>query len=172
MAKNKQIDIRERALRKPAGIVRRLNEGETVTVRFLYEFGPDSPGWGWLASAFDEDRGRTAFFEDDEDIPPGTKNVRESFFAAAFDCEDKNRDLPLDVWELRKSLVEKLVEYDAEYGSITDRNYKIRRRGTGLETTYAATPMDARPMGKKMLRAQKEADGMLADRVDQLLSDQ
>ena len=169
----KQSKLRERALKKSAGIVRRLNEGETVTVRFLFEMDDDDNGWRWLASSFDEERSRTVFFEDDEDIPPGTKNIREAYFAVAYDCDAKDRDLPIDVWELRKSLVSKLItEFEEEYGSITDRNYKIRRRGTGLETTYAATPMDASPMGKKMIRARKEADGILADRLDQLLSDQ
>jgi len=171
--KQKQSKLRERALRKPAGIARRLGEGETVTVRFLFEMDDEDNGWRWLASHFDEQKGRTIFYEDDDDIPEGTANVREAYFAVAFDCDDKQRDMPIDVWELRKSLVSKLItEYEEEYETITDRNYKLRRRGTGLDTEYSATPMDAAPMSKKMKRAQKEADGLLLDKLDQLLAEQ
>ena len=132
-------------------------------------------GWLWLASHFDEERGRTVFYEDEEEIPEDTANVREAYFAVAYDCDDKDRDLPVDVWELRKSLVAALItEYEADYETITDRNYRIRRRGTGLDTTYSATPAKEgeTPFTKKMKRARDEADGLIMDTLDQLLANQ
>lgn len=166
----KRDDFRSRAKRRAAGFARRLGEGETVTVRFLFEMDDEENGWGFLLSQFDSEKQRTIFYEDEDDTPEGAAGVRESYFATAYDCDDKERDVPIDVWELRKTLVVKLIEFEDEYGSVTDRDYKLRRRGTGVDTTYAATPLDAVPMSKKIAKARKIADGLLESKLDQLLS--
>lgn len=38
------------------------------------------------------------------------------------------------------ALRSQLIEYDTEYGSIDDRNYRIKRSGNGLQTTYTVIP--------------------------------
>ena len=59
--------------------------------------------------------------------------------------------------------------YDEEYGGITDRNYKLSRKGEDLKTTYSAIPMDKKPMNKRMLQAKKEHKGKLVTVLEDAL---
>ena len=123
-------------------------------------------GWQYLVSHYDEDTRRSYFYEDEGDLPEGVKNPRESFFALAYDVES---DI-VHVWELRKTMVVELIEYEEEYGSITDRNYKLKRRGEDINTKYTATPMDKCDMTKKVVKARGNVGTHLSDALESLLS--
>ena len=168
--KEKVNRLKERAERSRGGPVRRLAEKETAEVRFLFPMTEESGGWVALDSYFDTESKRFFYFEDSEDIPAG-KNIREAFFTLAYDVDSGS----VDIWELRKTLSKELSKFDTAYKGITDRNYQLSRTGTDMNSTeYTAVPMDPKPMGKKMLKAQAEAEksGLeaLVEYVDQLLS--
>lgn len=48
-----------------------------------------------------------------------------------------------------KGLTPALVEYADEYGSLCDRDYKITRRGSGIETTYTLLPREVALLTKE-----------------------
>ena len=167
--KTKQLNFREMAKRRVGGPVRRLAENDTVEVRFLFEMEDAVHGWKYLINYFDEEQRRSFFFEDADDVPADAKSVRESYFALAYDVNAEDDD-PVDVWELRKTMVLGLVEFEEEYGSITDRNFKLKRRGKGMDTKHTATPMDKSPMSKKVVRARDNVGDRFSDALDSLLS--
>lgn len=47
-----------------------------------------------------------------------------------------------------KGLTPTLVEFSDDYGSICDRDYKLTRRGTSIETTYTLLPKEVSPLTK------------------------
>lgn len=163
--KSKKESFKDKAKKKSGGSVRRLGEGETAEVRFLFEMSDSVNGWGSLAGYFDEPEQRSKFYEDAEDGPEGVV-LKDAFFTVAIDIEEGS----IDVWELRKTLVLALVEYEEEYSSITDRNYKLKRRGQGMKTKYTATPMDSSPMTKKMNKMIEVAEGKMASALADLLA--
>ena len=67
-----------------------------------------------------------------------------------------------DVWEPRvldqkftaAHVAESLLEFASEYGTIVDRDYKIKRKGVQQDTQYTLVPM-----------APKDADPSIADLV-------
>ena len=159
----KKPDIRKLAKRSRSGPIRRLDKGETAEVRFLFEMDD----WGALFGHYDETTKRSSYYESEDDLPVGA-SPRDSFFTVCYDVVNKS----VDVWELRKTLVSDLVECEVEYGTVTDRNYKLKRRGEDLKTKYSAVPCDKSPMGKKMkeARAKAEEEGVLAKVLDTMLS--
>ena len=156
----KATTFQERAKQKSSGPTRRLQKGETAEVRFLFEMNHPDNGWKCLTGYFDTEAKRSYFIEDEDDLPKGAE-ARDSFFAVAYDVNEGT----VDVWELRKTLAAALVDLEEEYGSITDRNYKLKRRGSGLDTKYTVTPLDPSKMGKKHLKAATKADGRLDSRA-------
>jgi len=169
MAKNKnksgKNDFLDVLAKSNAGVCRRLAKGETATVRFLYEVeDEDMPGWDTLSVFFDEEAQRSFYFESANDAPEGT-TVRTAFFAVAYDVETKNTE----VWEFRKSLVQELNEYRLKFGNITDRNYRIRRTGEGLNTKYRADERDKQPMSKGMQKAVANSKNLLEEVLNELL---
>ena len=162
----KKESFKDKAKKRAGGAVRRLDKGETAEVRFLFEMeGGEDGGWNTLVSYFDEDEQRSKFYEDEDDVPDGEVG-KETYFGLAYDVNKKS----VDVWELRKTLVLNLIEYEEEYKTITDRNYKLKRRGEGFKTKYTATPMDSSPLTKRMQKARDEAEGKLAEALSTLLS--
>ena len=91
---------------------------------------------------------------------------RTSFFCAAYDTE---RD-KAQVWELRKSLAGDISDFDDEYASTSDRDYKITRKGTMYETEYTAVPLDKSKMKKKYLEAREEMRGKVTLAVAAILA--
>ena len=63
-----------------------------------------------------------------------------------------------------------LAEYDDEYGSITDRSYKLKRRGEGLDTEYIATPLEKESPSDRLKKIKRNSDGLLRDSLNALLS--
>ena len=157
--------FREAAERSAKGPARRLNKGESTEVRFLFELGDEVHGWRYLASYYDPEKKRSFFFEDDEDIPAG-KDLRETFLAVAYDVEKG----AVEVWELRKTMIQKLLKCEAEYKTVTDRNYRLKRTGDGLDTEYDPIPLDSKPLTKKMEKAKNKAEDILQEAVERLLS--
>ena len=143
--------VRERVKQSSGSIARRLDPGETAEVRFLYELD-DSRGWQAHACYFDQKTQRTVYIDDGDNVPRKAE-PRDSYFALAFDVKSGS----VDVWEFRKTLADELVRFEEDdFGTIRDRNYKIRRRGEGMNTKYSATPQSPSPLTKKMKRARDD----------------
>ncbi len=160
--------FKERAKARASGPVRRLGPGETAEVRFVSEMSDEegTEGWAFLHSHYDADERRTSYYRMGE--APAGSDVRDAFFCLAY-----SPDTGVEVWEIRKMLAVDLVDAEEDRGTICDRNYKLRRRGEGLETTYKAIAMDASPEPKKLtkLRASGALDSMLSDRLAILLDE-
>ena len=107
-----------------SGPCRRVAKGANPVLRFLYPMSDEENGWNYLMMEFDSESRRSNYYE----VDSAPKKAREIFFAVAYDTEAKT----VDVWELKKSVVKQLSDYDDDYETITDRAYKIRRRGMGL----------------------------------------
>ena len=167
MAKNKPkaTDFLDALAKSGSGACRRLGKGETANVRFLYEVDAEgAPGWRTLSVFFDEEAQRSFYFESDNDAPQGA-TPRTAFFAVAYDVDTKETN----VWEFRKSLVQELNEHRLKYGTITDRNYRLRRMGEGLQTKYRADDGDEQPMSKGMKKAQDKNSSLIEEVLDELL---
>jgi len=143
---------------------RRLEQGESVVVHFVYEF-TNSDGWRRLYRYFDEKEQRSVYLTDSEDAPEGV-SCSGSFFGVGWDVKEKR----LDVWELRKSLAKELIEFEEEHGSIIDRPYKLQRRGEGKKTRYRALPQEPAGLSKKTKKAVANSADMLSEVLDVLLS--
>ncbi len=141
----------------------RLNAGDNYKIRFLQELTED-------AANFDEDKGtgivvpvhsaphdfkkKIACTIDDpefdykcwahEQIPVvnGWKPVQHVLInVAVLDKEENWSAKILDQTFSPKHVVNTLVEYASEYGSITDKYYKISRIGSGMsDTNYQLIP--------------------------------
>lgn len=48
-----------------------------------------------------------------------------------------------------KGLAPTLVEFSNDYGSLCDRDYKLKRSGEGINTTYTLLPREATPLTKE-----------------------
>ena len=156
-------DLKAMARRKK-GPVRRLGTGETAEVRFLRPMD-DPLGWRCLFSYYDEEKRRSFFYEEEDEVPAG-RDSRESYFALAMDIESGE----VEVWEIRKTMAGGLADFDDEYGGITDRNYRLKRRGEGLDTKYTSTPMDKSKFTKGMAKAKNKNSDKLVSVTDRLLS--
>lgn len=160
--------IKDAIEKGPKGVSRflKLADGESVTIRFLQEL--DESG-----KNFDADRGLAVGFY--EHMKPETY---ESFRCTmeqegrCAGCErapaDKrlrargrllinvlvrNKDGADEAKVFGTSLSSKglaptLVEYADDYGSLCDRDYKLTRRGEGINTTYTLVPREVTPFGK------------------------
>ena len=152
--------LRNAATKVTFGPARRLGKDEAVVIRFAGEMD-DTSCWAFLHSEFDQEASRTLYAIDEDELG----EPRPAFFAVAW----SNDTQELEVWELRKSLVAKFVEYEEEYKTLTDRAYKIRRKGEGLNTEYSATPVNIKLSAKKIRAAHLEDPEILTDALDKLL---
>lgn len=169
MAKNKSL--KDLVAQGSTGAVRRVKEGETAEVRFLFEPSDQSDDgrdlWVVLGSYWDEELKRSIYVELDDDYKSDASvKVRKNYFTVAYDTESQT----VNVWELRYKLMQSLSNYEEEYDTITDRNYKLKRKGKGIaDTDYIATPLAPKPMNKKMEKAKRECQGMLDAVIEQLV---
>lgn len=139
-----------------------LKDGQTVKGRFLQEFDVESPGYnekagqGFLAIQHQSpvDFRRTALCTADEGDCYGCEQYR----AGVKEYKQKsklyinflvqNPDGTSEVVVLSqgngpKSVTPQLLEMAGEYGTITNRSWKIKRTGSGQTTTsYTLTPLD------------------------------
>lgn len=160
----KKSGLREKLAESSGGPTRYLSVKEpTARLQFLRELD-DGDGWAYLDRVFDAEAGFSRFYYPGD--APG-KDVSTAYFAVAVDG-----DGDAAVWELRKTVLAKLEEYDAEYGSVTDRPYKISRTGEGKKgTKYTCVPLDRSDGVKKKARAELAATVDLHDVIESLVAD-
>jgi hypothetical protein len=143
----------------------KLDDGESVTIRFLQEL--DETG-----KNYDEERGvAIGFYEhmNPDDWTQAFKCTADTEGKCA-GCErapankkwrSKGRLLANvvvrgDTDEVKifgtglssKGLAPQLVDFSNDYGSLCDRDYKMTRRGSGIDTTYTLLPRDVSPFTK------------------------
>lgn len=129
----------------------KLGDGEAVRVRFAQELDYNSPsyveenGVGVMVRVIQpptKDGWKHRFYVTDE-----TEHLLEE----VEDWEKKTRlfinvvverdgEWNLELWDASKSTAKTLLEYSAEEGAITDYVYKVRRSGSGRDTTYILLP--------------------------------
>ena len=168
--KPKKSNIKKKLAESSRGMIRRLKEGERTEVRFLFEM-EDGDGWASLFSLYKPKEKRSYHSPDKEDLEEMKRKkekVRESWYAIAYDVKKKR----VEVWELRTTMLEKLNALDEEYGTLTDRNYRLKREGQGLDTDYTPVPMDKKKMSAKMEEARDKAakDGLMSKAIDYVLA--
>lgn len=143
----------------------KLGDGDSVTIRFLQEL--DETG-----KNYDGDRGvAIGFYEhmDPDDFARAFRCTQDE--GKCLGCEKvpsnkkwraKGRLLANVVVrgsegdEVRifstglssKGLAPQLVDFSNDYGSLCDRDYKMTRRGTGIDTTYTLLPRDMSALTK------------------------
>ena len=158
--------VLDRLLEKSAssGPVSRIKESQSVSLRFLFDLD-DGRGWEVLNYYFDREDQRSVFLTEGE-RPPGGQQVRTGFYAVAH-AEDTGETT---VWELRKSVFQQLRDCYLEFGTITDRPYKISRKGSGKNSTeYSAIPLGEAPLSKALKRERKENETKLAEVIELLV---
>ena len=162
--KHSADSLRDAARSSGGGICRRLEANETATVRFLFELGDGDDGWSYLQRVYDSSDQRSYYYMASEKVSGAGK----AFFAAGIDVDNDS----VEVWEIRQTMMAALIDHEEEYGTITDRNYKLRRRGDGRKTEYTAQPAKQtdKPTKKAIFKARNEATGMLHEALETLLS--
>ncbi len=141
----------------------KLNDGETVKVRFLQELDPDSPnyndkaGLGALAVEHQkpgdfkvragcsyEDEGRCwACEQHRKDFKAGWRPKTKLYINVLVTRQDGTQEVKvLSQGNGPKSITPWLLEYAGYVGSITDREFKMKRQGSGqTDTAYTLTPL-------------------------------
>lgn len=125
----------------------KIRDGQSLDVRFLQELDPAASGYdeayglaviATVMSPNTEDGWKYRYVMLEED---------EALIRATRDWQFKTRiyinvlvDGEVQVWDAPKSVAKNLLEYASEFGSITDRNYKVKRTGTGRDTQYIFMP--------------------------------
>ena len=146
----------------------KLEDGETVTIRFVQEF--DESG-----SNYSEDRGKV--FGTFEHIDPddftksfactaedgrcaGCEKVAVNYkwrpkgrlFANVIVRGGRGNEDKVKVFSTslskRNPLAGAILEFNDEYKSLCDRDYKLKREGLKLDTVYTLTPKDKTPLTK------------------------
>lgn len=145
----------------------KLSDGESVTIRFLQELEPSAKGYkeeygialGYYEhmnpDTYDsfvctkEELGRCAGCER---VPVNKKwRARGRLL---FNVLVRNND-GADVVKIfgtslsAKGLAPTLVEFSNDYGTLTDRDYKLTRRGESINTTYTLLPREVSPLSKE-----------------------
>lgn len=139
----------------------KLKDGQSVTLRFLQEL--DESG-----KMYDESRGlaitvfehknpndfsvRFLCTREEEGYCVGCEMAvadskwrrRPRLFINAYIAEEKAVKVLATGFSAR-SLGGTLIEYAEEFGTICDRNYKLKRIGEGLSTHYTLTPREVSP---------------------------
>lgn len=139
----------------------KIGDGEAVRVRFLQElddehdnFNEDA-GLGFLAIEHrhpKDFRKRAACTMDDEGrcwaceqvtIDKGWRQKRSLYVNVLVIRKDGSSEVAvMNQGFGPKSIAPQLVENAEVYNSITNREWRIKRSGTGLDTGYALTPLD------------------------------
>lgn len=79
----------------------------------------------------------------------------------------------VELLKLPKSLVDNLAEYADSYGTIMDRDYDLKKKGTGFNTTYSAVPDSPTKMKlEKYKRKMKDPEEALMEMVENQPSDE
>lgn len=141
----------------------KLNDGEQVKVRFLQELDPDSPnyneqnGLGFLAveheSPVDFKKRAVCTYDDEGQCvgceqyaagnPKFKQKVKLYINALVTKPDGSSEVVVVSQGNGPKSVTPQLIEAADEYGSITNRVFKLKRKGAGrTDTSYTLTPLD------------------------------
>ncbi len=139
----------------------KLRDGQSVTVRFLQELDESgkyySPDRGLAITIFDHidpDNYSVRFLctLDEEGRCPGCERVainkrwrrRSRLFINAW-VEELKAVKVVTTGFSSKSIGGLLVEYAEDFETLCDRNYKLRRSGEGIQTSYRLLPREVTP---------------------------
>lgn len=141
----------------------KLADNETVKVRFLQELDPDSPnyneqvGGGFVAVEHQhpndfkkrfvctmDEEGRCFGCEQYAAGQRGFKQKLKLYInALVMKADGSSEVVVVSQGNGPKSLTPQLLEAAGEYGSITNRVFKLKRKGSGqTDTSYTLTPLD------------------------------
>lgn len=141
----------------------KLNDGQTVKVRFLQELDADSPhyrddaGQGFLAiehqHPHDFKKRMVCSLDDEgrcygcEQYDKGVKEYRQKsklyVNALVTQPDGTSEVVVISQGNGPKSVTPALIDAAGEYGSITNRVWKLSRKGSGqTNTSYTLTPLD------------------------------
>ncbi|MFZ9740614.1 MAG: hypothetical protein ACO3DP_01345 [Candidatus Nanopelagicaceae bacterium] len=164
----------------------KLEDGESVKVRFLQELDPDSPnynenlGLGFIAVEHTnpKDYRRKALCSmDDQGKCFGCEQHRKDYKAGWKGRSrlyinvlvDNGKDDPfvaiLSQGSSGKTITPTLIEYAGEMGSITNLMWRIKRTGTKTDTSYTIIPLqkDETPFDYSSLELYKLEDSAVRD---------
>jgi hypothetical protein len=164
----------------------KLEDGESVKVRFLQELDPDSPnyneklGLGFIAVEHTnpKDYRRKALCSmDDQGKCFGCEQHRKDYKAGWKGRSrlyinvlvDNGKDDPfvaiLSQGSSGKTITPTLIEYAGEMGSITNLMWRIKRTGTKTDTSYTIIPLqkDEAPFDHSSLELYKLEDSAVRD---------
>ena len=139
----------------------RLDEGQSVRIRFANELDEDSPNYDVArdlaivvaehtnpqdykrkAVCTQEDEGRCFGCEMSQKEPKAGWRARNRFYTNLI--VDDGMEAPyVAVWSQglgKQSAVHTLLEYQSDTGSISNLTWKCKRQGTGTDTTYVLLP--------------------------------
>ena len=139
----------------------RLDEGQSVRIRFANELDEDSPNYDAArdlaivvaehtnpqdykrkAVCTQEDEGRCFGCEMAQKEPKAGWRARNRFYTNLI--VDDGMEAPyVAVWSQglgKQSAVHTLLEYQSDTGSISNLTWKCKRQGTGTDTTYVLLP--------------------------------
>ena len=146
----------------------RLDEGQSVRIRFANELDEDSPNYDATrdlaivvaehtnpqdykrkAVCTQEDQGRCFGCEMAQKEPKAGWRARNRFYTNLI-VDDGMESPYVAVWSQglgKQSAVHTLLEYTSDTGSISNLTWKCKRQGTGMDTTYVLLPTapDAEP---------------------------
>lgn len=129
----------------------KLEDNAAVKVKFLQELDYDADGYdeekgvGFMVVVFEPPvkdgwKYRYKLEEEDEHLLPelGDWNRKTRLYINLLVNRgtDEEPDWKVEVWDASKTVAKQLVEYSNEMGGLTDGLWKIRRSGTGRETSY------------------------------------
>lgn len=143
------------------GLVKRLKDGERITVRFLYPTN-DETGWAGVISEWDENKGHSVLRRIKDKNESGK---RKYYTVVALDGEDEPR-----VFEMGSMLATQLSDFFTTYGSATDRRYVLSRTGSTMtNTAYNATPLDKEGPSSLEQTVRAKSENTLSATLDRLL---
>lgn len=129
----------------------KLEDKQAVKVKFLQELDYDAEGYdedkgvGFLAVVLQPpvtDGWKYRYVVDDDnehllrEIGDWDRKSRLFINLLVNRGTDEEPDWQVEVWDASKTVAKQLVEYSNELGGITDGLWKVRRAGTGRDTSY------------------------------------
>jgi hypothetical protein len=164
----------------------KLEDGESVKVRFLQELDPDSPnyneklGLGFIAVEHTnpkEYRRKALCSMDDQGKCYGCEQHRKDYKAGwkgrsrlyinvlVDDGKEEPYVAILSQGSSGKTVTPTLIEYAGEMGSITNLMWRIKRTGTKTDTSYTIIPLgkDETPFDSSELELYKLEDSAVRD---------
>lgn len=125
----------------------KLEDGESVKVRFLQEIDYDAPGYsekndvGFMATIINPPgpegwKHRFVLDEENEGLLLRIKDwpKKQRFYINML--VERDGEWVQEVWDTSKANVRQLLEWSAELGGLTKNDFKITRSGKGTSTNY------------------------------------